>query len=171
MRRVLGIDPGSIRTGFGIVESSGSRIFHVASGVLAPPRGSALPQRLQFLHEGVAALIAEHSPDCVALEEAFVGVHPRPALVLGQARGAIITAVLSASVDLFEYPPRAVKASVTGNGAARKEQVKAMVMRLLDQVPASLATDEADALAVAICHLWRGGLKISAVRSSRGLRG
>jgi crossover junction endodeoxyribonuclease RuvC len=166
--RIMGIDPGSTAMGFGIVERQAGRLVHIAHGVVRPPTGAALPNRLDHLYRTVTEIIECHSPDCSAVEEVFVAVSPRSALVLGQARGAILAAIAAAAIPVNEYAPARIKRSVTGNGRATKQQVKAMVKRLLalDQVPAS---DAADALAAAISHANSGRLEAIAaeVKASR----
>lgn len=156
--RILGIDPGSSATGFGVIERREGRLIHVAHGVVRPLAGAALPTRLDQLYGTVTDVIAQHAPDCAAVEEVFVAVSPRSALVLGQARGAILAAVARAGVPVNEYAPARIKRSVTGNGRATKQQVKTMVKRLLslDREPAS---DAADALAAAISHANAGRLE------------
>jgi crossover junction endodeoxyribonuclease RuvC len=155
--RILGIDPGSSATGFGLVERTGSRVLHLAHGTLRPPRGSALPERLAFLYGALAALLAEREPDGVAVERVFVAASPRAALVLGHARGVVLAAAGAAGLRVSEYAPSEVKLAATGSGSAAKAQVQAMVQRLL-----ALATtpprDAADALAVALCHAQAGPL-------------
>jgi crossover junction endodeoxyribonuclease RuvC len=146
--RILGIDPGSVATGYGVVERRGARVAHVAHGTLRPPRGAALPERLAFLHREVARLVADHRPALVGVERVFAGRGARSALVLGQARGAVLAAL--AGVAIRELAPQHVKLAVTGTGAAEKSQVQGMVKRLLAlaELP---PRDAADALAAAIC--------------------
>lgn len=147
--RILGLDPGSVATGYGVVERRGSQLVHVAHGTLRPPRGGALPDRLAFLHREIARVVAEHAPVLAAVERCFAGRSVRSALVLGQARGVALAAIAAGGIPITELAPQHVKLAVTGNGAAEKSQVQAMVQRLL-----ALATappkDAADALAAAI---------------------
>jgi crossover junction endodeoxyribonuclease RuvC len=152
---VLGLDPGSLCTGYGLIAVEAGRLRWCASGVIRPPREQPLAQRLLALHTGLRAVLEERRPDVVALEESFVGRHARTALVLGHARGALIVASLGAGVPVAEYAPRLVKLAVTGVGGAAKEQVHAMVCRLLEGAPAKLTFDESDALAIAVCHAHR----------------
>jgi crossover junction endodeoxyribonuclease RuvC len=152
---ILGLDPGSLCTGYGLIAAEPGHMRYCLSGRLRPPRGEALPQRLFALREGLDGLLREQRPDAVALEQAFVGRHARPALVLGHARGALIVSVLGAGLPLFEYAPRLVKLSVVGTGGATKPQVQTMVRCLLQGAPPVLPADEADALAVALCHANR----------------
>lgn len=155
---IVGIDPGSLRTGYGFISDDGGQLRCLACGVLRPRRGAPLADRLFALHEGLKALLLRFPPDAIAIEEAFIGRHPRPALVLGHARGALIVAALSHGIPVHEYAPRRVKQSVTGIGGASKEQVQRMVCHLVAEVPQGLSLDETDALAVAICHAHRAPL-------------
>jgi len=147
--RILGLDPGSRRTGFGVIECRGSELLAVAHGSLNV--ASAAPAaRLRLIFEGLKALLAEHAPAEVAVERVFVSRNADSALKLGQARGAALCAI-PAEVPVFEYAPRAVKLAVVGSGAAEKFQVAHMIRTLLflGERPAA---DAADALAVAVCH-------------------
>lgn len=149
--RILGVDPGSGATGWGVIECAGSRLSFVAAGVVRPKRALSRAGRLATIHDALAALIAEHAPDEAAVEETFVNASPRDALVLGEARGVALLAPARAGIAVAEYAANTIKKSVVGRGHAEKAQVAAMVRVLL---PASgiLAADAADALAVAICH-------------------
>lgn len=149
--RILGIDPGSAIMGFGVIDSTAGQLTHVAHGTLRPPRSLQVAERLSFLHEGVRAVIHEHQPDAAAVEQVFVSVSPRSALVLGQARGVALAAVGSGGIALSEYSASQIKQSTTGNGRAAKAQVQNMIRRLLalDKMP---VVDAADALAAAVCH-------------------
>ena len=168
--RILGVDPGSTATGYGVVEFAGGRLSHVAHGILRPGRGEALASRLAKIHAGLLGVAAEHAPELAVVECVFVASNPRSALVLGQARGAALAALASAGLEVAELSAREVKKAVTGTGAAGKAQVQAMVMRLLD-LPEPPPTDAADALAVAICHAHAGRLAgIGVGRRRRGLR-
>jgi crossover junction endodeoxyribonuclease RuvC len=164
--RILGIDPGSVATGFGVVDRTGGALVHVAHGTLRPPRGVALPLRLHHLYRALVELLEEHRPDAVAVEQVFVAASPRAALVLGQARGAVLAAVASGGLAVAEYTPAQIKQGVTGSGAAPKPQVQAMVCRILalDRAPAS---DAADALAAAIRHAHEPRLSLIGVVSRR----
>jgi crossover junction endodeoxyribonuclease RuvC len=148
--RILGIDPGANATGYGVVERDGTRLRHVVHGVLRPARAQGMAARLAEIHAGVAALIARHAPSCVAIEQIFVAASGRSALVLGQARGVALAAIGAAGLPFDELAPQHVKRAVTGNGAAEKGQVQAMVRRLL-ALEALPPRDAADALAIAIC--------------------
>ncbi len=150
MQRIIGIDPGTRVTGYGIIDSDGRSSSHVASGCIAT-RQEGLPQRLGEIYSGIAAVIAEYRPEEMAIEQAFVSKNVASALKLGQARGAAICAGVAADLPVAEYTPRMVKQAVVGTGAADKAQVEHMV-RLILKLQQKLAADEADALAVAISH-------------------
>ena len=151
VRRVLGIDPGSRTTGYGVIEAEGDTLRYVASGCVETTRG-AFPGRLADIFRGVEAVIAEHAPDEFVIEEVFVARNPQSALKLGQARGAAIAAAVDADLPVSEYAARSVKQAVVGTGRATKEQVQYMV-RVLLSLSAAPPSDAADALAVAICHV------------------
>lgn len=153
--RVLGIDPGTRVVGWGVVDRQGNALRAVAWGALRAPASGEVPARLRLLHEGLRALIAEHRPDRVAVEEAFFGKGARAALALGEGRGAALLAAALADVPVSQFPPATVKKAVTGRGAAAKEQVGAMVRVLLGLPSIPEPADAADALAVAICALHR----------------
>jgi crossover junction endodeoxyribonuclease RuvC len=153
--RVLGIDPGTRVVGWGVVERSGSSLRAIAWGALRAPAAQEVPLRLRTLHEGLRALIAEHRPERVAVEEAFFGKGARAALALGEGRGAALVAAALADVPVVQFPPATVKKAVTGRGAAAKDQVGAMVRVLLGLPSIPEPADAADALAVAICALHR----------------
>jgi crossover junction endodeoxyribonuclease RuvC len=162
--RVLGIDPGSRVTGFGVVERPAASerssrdggppraLRHVAHGTLRPPDGLGLAERLAFLHAGIAEVIERHAPHQVVVEQVFVSNSARSALVLGQARGAVLAAAAGAGLDVHELTAREIKKAVVGTGTAAKGQVQAMVSRLLglDRHPAQ---DAADALAAAVARV------------------
>lgn len=149
--RILGVDPGSAATGWGVVDAAGQRLSYVASGVIRPERGGAHAQKLAEIFAALNAVIAEFTPDEAAVEETFVNASPRDALVLGQARGVALLAPGLAGLSVAEYAANSVKKSVVGKGHADKTQVQAMVKVLLPKC-GTPAADEADALAVAICH-------------------
>lgn len=149
--RVFGIDPGSAATGWGVIDCAGARLSYVASGVLRPKRGASHAEKLAQIFKGLQELIEEHAPHETAVEETFVNASPRDALVLGQARGVAMLAPAVAGLPVAEYAANSVKKSVVGRGHADKAQVQAMVNVLLPRCGA-LKADEADALAVAICH-------------------
>jgi crossover junction endodeoxyribonuclease RuvC len=149
--RLLGIDPGSRITGYGILDMDGPRSRYVASGCIQTDSARPLPERLKTIFEGVAGVIREYQPAEAAAEQVFMHRNPDSALKLGQARGAALCAVVMAGLPVSEYAPRAIKQAVVGSGAADKAQVQRMVALLLD-LPQSPQADAADALAVAICH-------------------
>jgi crossover junction endodeoxyribonuclease RuvC len=147
--RILGLDPGSLRTGYGVIDCAGGSLSIVAQGCIATS-GGPLADRLRLIHARVAELIAVHRPQEIAVERVFLSHNADSALKLGQARGAALAAV-PAALGVHEYAPRAIKLAVVGVGGAEKAQVAHMVKRLL-RVDLRLAADAADALAVAICH-------------------
>jgi len=153
--RILGIDPGLRVTGFGLIQRAGQQLAYLTSGVVRTPAGE-LPDRLKAILESLGEVIAQHSPDQVAVEKVFVNVNPQSTLLLGQARGAAICAAVSRGLPVSEYTALQVKQAVVGNGHAAKEQVQEMVRRLL-ALPGDPSADAADALACAICHA-HGGL-------------
>ena len=150
-RRVLGIDPGSRRTGYGVVDWRRGALRYVASGCVATADG-VFANRLADIYRGVGTVIASHAPDEFAVEEVFVARNPASALKLGQARGVAIAAAVGAGLAVREYASRAVKLAVVGTGRAEKEQVQYMVRAMLG-LDAAPSADAADALAVAICHI------------------
>ena len=147
--RILGLDPGSLRTGFGVIDCAGGTLTIVAQGCIATS-GGPLADRLRIIHAKVAELIQLHSPQEIAVERVFLSKNADSALKLGQARGAALAAV-PAALGVHEYAPRAIKLAVVGVGGAEKAQVAHMVKQLL-RVNLKLAADAADALAIAICH-------------------
>jgi crossover junction endodeoxyribonuclease RuvC len=152
--RILGIDPGLRVTGFGVIEQTGQQLVYVASGCIRSGEGE-LPQRLKVLLEGLQEVIAAYKPQCVAIEQVFVNINPQSTLLLGQARGAAICAAVASALPVAEYTALQVKQAVVGAGKAKKEQVQAMVRRLL-KLPGDPSPDAADALACAICHAHGG---------------
>jgi crossover junction endodeoxyribonuclease RuvC len=150
MTRILGIDPGSRLTGYGIIEISGRHCKYVASGCVRVT-GATIPEKLQQIFEGLTDIIEQYHPEQVAVEMVFMARNPDSALKLGQARGAAIVAAVRYQLPVSEYSARQVKQAVVGKGAADKLQVQHMVKRLLN-LPASPQADAADALAVALCH-------------------
>lgn len=150
MIRILGIDPGSRLTGYGIVELHGNRAISVSNGCLRVGEGE-LAQRLKLIHQGIQQLIEEYQPQEAAIESVFVHRNVDSALKLGQARGTAITAISLNDIPIFEYAPAVIKKSVVGRGNAGKPQVQHMVSAILG-LPKGLQSDAADALAVALCH-------------------
>jgi crossover junction endodeoxyribonuclease RuvC len=149
---ILGVDPGSLRTGYGAIHSDGRRHELVEHGVLAPPRQLPLPDRLRRIHEGMATLIQRLHPDCLAVEDLFHAQNARSALVLGHVRGVVLLAGAEAHLPVYAFPPATVKVQVTGSGRADKQQVAFMVARTLRLPGDGEAGDASDALAVALCH-------------------
>lgn len=168
MTRILGIDPGSLSTGYGIVDSEGQKLTYVACGNVKSGGGS-LPQRLEVIYFGVAALVEQYSPDEVAVERAFVHKNADSALKLGQARAAAICGTLGRRLPLHEYTPREVKQAVVGKGGADKLQVQHM-MRVILGLKGELQADSADALAIAVCHAHSRGLKAELALLARSRR-
>lgn len=167
--RILGIDPGSNVTGYGVVERDGGRLRHVAHGTLVLPRGGSVAARLAALHAALCGVIRDHAPDGVVVEQIFVSASARSALVLGEARGVVLAAVAGAGIPVFEYGARTIKLAVAGSGAAPKPEVQRMVCVLLALEPAP-SEDAADALAAAICHVRGTGFP-AAARGRRSRRG
>ena len=158
--KILGIDPGLRTTGFGIIDQQGSKLTYVVSGTIKTPDAD-LPQRLKTILSGVAEIIEQYAPDCAAIEKVFVNVNPQSTLLLGQARGAAICALVGADLAVAEYTALQVKQAVVGHGKAHKQQVQDMVQRLL-LLSGMPSTDAADALGVAICHA-HGGAGLTAL--------
>ena len=150
MTRILGIDPGSRVTGYGIIDQQGQQLSYVASGCIRT-QGEALPERLAAIFSGVTDIIGEHSPDEMGIEQVFMNKNADSALKLGQARGAAICSGVNLHLPVAEYAARAIKQAVVGKGGASKEQVQHMVCVLL-ALQKKPQSDAADALAVAICH-------------------
>jgi crossover junction endodeoxyribonuclease RuvC len=148
---ILGIDPALRTTGFGVIEKQGSRLRYIASGTIKTGSETALPPRLKVILASISEVIATYRPACAAIEKVFVNVNPQSTLLLGQARGAAITALVGADLEVAEYTPTQIKQAVVGTGKAAKTQVQDMVARLL-KLPGLPGSDAADALAVAICH-------------------
>jgi crossover junction endodeoxyribonuclease RuvC len=149
--RILGIDPGSRITGYGLIDAIGGRVRYVASGCIRP-RAKDFPERLAEIYTGIRSVISEHDPEVLAIEQVFMARNPDSALKLGQARGVAIAAAVQCGLPVHEYAARTVKRAVVGSGRAGKEQVQHMVRAILD-LPGAPAPDAADALAIAICHV------------------
>ena len=154
--RIFGIDPGSERTGYGCIEADGGRQRLVACGAISAPAHAEFPERLLAIHDALRALIAEHHPDCVAIEDVFHARNVRSALKLGHARGVALLAATQAGVPVAAYTPAEVKRAVVGYGRAEKHQVQHMVCLLLGLSQPPSPYDASDALAIAICHLHCG---------------
>jgi crossover junction endodeoxyribonuclease RuvC len=168
--RILGLDPGLRTTGFGIVDASGPRLAYVASGTIRTTGQAAkgdLPARLKLIFEGVREVVQTYRPQCASVEIVFVNVNPQSTLLLGQARGAALAALLAADIDVAEYTALQMKKAMVGHGHARKEQVQAMVARLLNLATAP-GTDASDALGLAITHAHAGS-SLAALRAATPL--
>jgi crossover junction endodeoxyribonuclease RuvC len=150
--RIFGIDPGSVRTGYGCIETSGSRSALVCSGAIVPPARSPFPLKLQVLYLTLAEHLAEARPDCVAIESLFHGLNSRSAFALAHARGVLMLAATQHGVPVVEYAPAEIKRAVVGFGRAEKPQVQRMVTMLLGLSAPPMPLDASDALAVALCH-------------------
>lgn len=169
MALVLGIDPGSRKTGFGIINALHGQNEYVTSGVIRTP-DAALPERLQTIFEGLSRIIEEYIPQQAAVEQVFMSKNAGSALKLGQARGAAVVAATAHGLPVSEYEARKVKQSVVGHGAANKSQVQFMIQRLLG-LSASPQEDAADALAVALCHTSTQQQLIACAKSGQFRRG
>ena len=155
--RILGIDPGLQRTGFGLIDADGHRLSYVASGTISTleaPRGD-LPGRLKIIFEGVQEVVQRWQPACASVEIVFVNVNPQSTLLLGQARGAALAALVSSGLAVAEYTALQMKKAIVGHGLANKDQVAEMVRRLLT-LPGVPGRDAADALGLAISHAHAG---------------
>ncbi len=150
--RILGVDPGSVTTGFGIIDADGHRSHYVAHGCIRGGGKEALPARLGRIHRELAEVVVAHEPTEMAIEDVFLSRNPMAALKLGHARGAAICAGVGSGLSVAEYPARQVKQTVVGVGGAAKGQVQHMVATLLGLTGQAIAEDAADALAVALCH-------------------
>ena len=155
--RILGIDPGLVTAGFGVIDAEGAQLHYVASGTIrtGAVQIGQLPARLKVIFDGVREVTARYQPACAAVEIVFVNVNPQSTLLLGQARGAALTALVSTDLAVSEYTALQMKKAIVGHGHARKEQVQEMVMRLL-KLPGLPGKDAADALGLAICHAHAG---------------
>lgn len=151
--RILGIDPGLQSTGFGVIDTDGPRLSYVASGTIqtSPRDGALLPARLKVLFDGITEVVGRYQPEVAVCEIVFVNVNPQATLLLGQARGACLTALVANHLGVAEYTALQLKKAVTGHGRATKEQMQEMVKRLL-QLPGLPGKDAADALGLAITH-------------------
>ena len=167
---VLGIDPGTADTGYGVVESAGSRLAALGAGVIRTDARTPLEQRLAEIHVAVSELLERHRPDAVAVEELYFGANVRTAFAVGQARGVVLLAAGQRSVPARSYTPQQVKGAVCGHGRADKEQVAKMVARLLGLGRPPASDHAADALAVAICDLNRAPLARAVANQLAGSR-
>ena len=148
---ILGIDPGTQHTGYGIVKKAGREILHVDNGVISPKAKLSLAEKLSHIYSELKKVIAEYKPDQVAIEEVFVSKNVRSALILGHARGVAMLAASEAGLPVHEYSTREIKSALVGYGNAEKHQVAEMAKRLL-KLPEVASNDASDALAAAICH-------------------
>lgn len=167
--RIIGIDPGLRRTGWGIIESDGVRLSYVASGAITSPADEVLAYRLRELFEGISGVIASYRPAEAAVEETFVNDNAKATLKLGQARGMALLAPAMKGLKVGEYPPNLVKKAVVGAGHAEKHQIQAMIGFLLPKAKFESA-DEADALAIAICHANHRGAQSLAAKALAKVR-
>jgi len=151
--KIFGIDPGSERTGYGCVDTDGSRHRVITSGAIRTPAGASFPQKLLTIHSRLAVLLGEMTPDCVAIESLFHRVNARSALKLGHARGVAMLAAVEARLPVVEYTPAEIKRAVVGYGRAEKRQVQQMVTLILGLSEPPSPLDASDALAIAICHI------------------
>ena len=151
---VIGVDPGTRRTGYAVVDAGDDRVRFIGSGAICPAPGLPFHEKLKVIYEGLRRVLAEHGPDEIAVEDVFVKANPRVALRMGHVRGVALLAGALAGLKVAEYAPREVKQAVVGNGNASKEQVKFMVAALVG-LEQDLSEDESDALAVAITHVNR----------------
>ena len=152
---ILGVDPGTVTTGFGIIKFNKNELTHVASGVITTPKVKEMSPRLELIYDELVRLIKKHNPDEFAIETAFYGKNVQSAMKIGYARGVSLLAAVHNKLPAYEYSPREVKKSVVGNGASSKEQVQFMILKLLSIRNIKMKLDESDALAVAICHAFR----------------
>ena len=157
--RVLGIDPGTLTSGYGIVAEENHKLFHVVSGGISPSAKQPFPKRLKKIYEELEKIIEKYRPHVVVVEDLFVSKNIKSALKLGHARGVAILAAMNAGLPVFEYAPLEVKQAVVGHGKAEKKQVQLMVKALLDLQKVPHPADAADALAAAICHIHSSRLR------------
>ncbi|GFO65413.1 crossover junction endodeoxyribonuclease RuvC [Geomonas paludis] len=154
---ILGIDPGSRKTGYGLISKQGNRLVHIDNGAIFTQSAKDFPQRLEKIFTGLSAIIAEYQPEVVAVENVFLAKNAMSALKLGQARGAAIVAAVNVGLPVHEYTAMQVKQAVVGTGRAEKTQVQQMIKALLN-LPEVAQEDASDALAVAICHAHSAGI-------------
>jgi crossover junction endodeoxyribonuclease RuvC len=164
---ILGVDPGTAVTGYGVIRAAGNAVSWVDSGVIATDTSMPLCERLLRIYNGISAKLSEHAPRRVAVEEAFYGKNVHTTLVLGHARGVAMLAAAQRGCEVSEYSPREIKKSVTGSGGAAKEQVEYMVKMLLRPPDGKMRQDAYDALAVAVCDFHNMG-RASLIRAGAG---
>lgn len=148
---VLGVDPGSLSTGYGLVEKQHQRLIYVGGGKISPPSSLPFTRRIHHIFQALVHIIDEHQPDEMSIEDIFFAKNVKSALKIGHVRGAALVAAVQNNLTVFEYTPLQIKQSVVGYGRATKEQVRSMVKIIL-QIEIPLSLDASDALAVAICH-------------------
>jgi len=165
--RILGVDPGSETTGYGVIETDGRTYRLVESGAVRPPRHRSFAQKLLYIAERLQEVLERSRPEAIALEEAFAAINPKSALKLGHVRGVVLLLAARAGVPVYEYSPLEVKSATVGYGRAEKLQVQRMVAALLDLPEVPEPHDVADALAVAICHAHHLGVLLHSWRSRR----
>ena len=164
--RILGIDPGTRITGYGIIDVEGNRLRHVDNGIIKTRSSEDLPLRLKTIYDGLVSVLREFSPEVVAIEQVFLAKNPRAALTLGHARGTAVLAAVNLDREVYEYSALQVKSAVVGYGHAAKQQVQHMVKVLLN-LPEIAQEDAADALAVAICHANSRNMRQIVTNSAR----
>ena len=164
--RILGIDPGTRITGYGIIDVEGNRLRHVDNGIVKTRSSDPLPLRLKAIYDGLTVVLKEFSPEAVAIEQVFLAKNPKAALTLGHARGTAVIASVNLNLEVHEYSALQVKSAVVGYGHAAKQQVQHMVKTLLN-LPEVAQEDAADALAVAICHANSRTRRQVAINSGR----
>jgi crossover junction endodeoxyribonuclease RuvC len=170
--RVIGIDPGTMVTGYGVIDEEDARLFHVASGSITTSSKLPISRRLRKIYEDLMIVLRQYRPGALAVEDTFVAKNPQAALKLGQARGVALLAAEMLDLPVLEYTPAQVKQAVVGHGAATKEQVQGMVVRLLNLKAEPDSHHASDALAVAICHLHSAKMReMLAAAQPPGARG
>jgi crossover junction endodeoxyribonuclease RuvC len=152
---ILGVDPGTLVTGYAVVRRSSNRLHLLTCGTIRNPANISMPLRLKRIYQELRVLIGSHNPDELAIESAFYGKNAQSALKLGHARGVVILAAVESEIPTTEYSPREVKKAVVGNGSASKEQVQYMVKSILNLSNTRMLHDTSDAIAIAICHVHR----------------
>jgi len=157
--KVLGIDPGTLTSGYGIVSEEDHKLFHIASGGISPSAKQPFPKRLKKIYDELTKVIDQYRPHVIVVEDLFVSKNIKSALKLGHSRGVALLAAVNMGLPVYEYSPLEVKQAVVGNGKAEKKQVQLMVKALLDLPKVPYPADAADALAAAICHIHSSRLK------------
>lgn len=152
---IIGIDPGTNITGYGIIKFSGNSLKRIDSGIIRLPASKSIHKRLEIIYDKLFELIKRYKPDEFAIETAFYGKNAQSAMKIGYARGVSILAAIHNGISVSEYSPREIKKSVVGKGAASKQQVNYMIKNILGLTEAKMKSDESDALAIAICHAFR----------------